>query len=158
MNDAQSLVLYSFFIIASLALGCVQEEPASVPDDAGADLNDSAESDTETTDGSSEESTDVAEIDTYNGEPIYEQLPFDDPNLVCCMIRELTSLCGELYQGGRRRCDQPVRREAGGYPDAQLELGGWEDTVIDGCPVWVLIDTRRATCRGALEGSGGSGW
>ena len=155
MNDAQSLVLYSFFIIASLALGCVQEAPASIPDDAGAELNDAAEPDTETTDGSSEESTDVAEMDTYNGEPIYEQLPFDDPNLVCCMIRELTSQCGSLYQGGRRRCDQPIRREAGGYPDARLDLDGWEDTVIDGCPVWVLIETRRGTCRGSLEGSGG---
>ncbi len=142
-------------IIASLALGCVQEEPASEPDDAGAELNDAAEPDTGATDSSSDESTDVAEVDTYNGEPIYEQLPFDDPNLVCCMIRELTSQCGSLYQGGRRRCDQPIRREAGGYPDARLDLGGWEDTVIDGCPVWVLIETRRGTCRGSLEGSGG---
>jgi hypothetical protein len=148
----------SALIIASLALGCVQEEPAPMPDDAGGELNDAAGSDTVANDGFSEVSTDVSEMDTYDGEPIYEQLPFDDPNLVCCMIRELTSQCGELYQGGRRRCDQPIRREAGGYPDARLDLGGWEDTVIDGCPVWVQTGSSFATCRGSLEGSGGAGW
>jgi hypothetical protein len=141
-----------------LATSCVQEEPATTPDDAGAELNDAAEPDTESTDGSSEESTDVVELDTYDGEPIYEQLPFDDPNLVCCLIRELTSQCGELYLGGRRRCDEPPRNEFGQATDATLDPRGWEDTVIDGCPVYVPTGSRFATCRGSIEGSGGAGW
>ena len=151
------LVLCNLFIIVSQALGCVQEEPASEPNDAGAELNDAAEPDTESTDGSSEEITDVAEMDTYNGEPIYEQLAFDDPNLVCCLIRELATLCGSLLPGGRRRCDEPARTWDGSFPDTILDPRGWEDTVIDGCPVYVLTDSRFGTCRGSIEGSGGSG-
>jgi hypothetical protein len=153
----RAIELVALLILGAAVSDCVQEEATSEPDDAGAELNDAAERDTEPTDGSSEESIDVAEMDTYNGEPIYEQLPFDDPNLVCCLIRELTSQCGSLAVGGRRRCSEPPLNRDGGYPDATLDPRGWQDTVIDGCPVYVPI-SRFATCRGSLEGSGGSGW
>lgn len=161
--------LCSLLLIGFRTTGCVQEESIEALDADASELDDAAERvdtdadvvaetevDAGTSDGSAEPPGDVIDMDIYDGEPIYEQLSYDDPNLVCCLIRELTSLCGALYPGGRRRCDEPPRSE-GGFDDATLDPRGWEDTVIDGCPVWRYTGSRFATCRGSIEGSGGSG-
>jgi hypothetical protein len=60
---AREMAICSVAILGRLAAGCVHD----APDDTGAELIDDAEPDTEDTDGSSGVSTDVAEMDTYNG-------------------------------------------------------------------------------------------
>jgi hypothetical protein len=129
--------LQTFLLVLLLgsASACVQEETVEPSADAS--------------------STDVAvdgandldagpQADAYNGEPIYEQLPEDDPNLVCCYIRQYTH-CSTTWFGGRRACDDnPI----GGIVAHQVrhDRGGIEDAIVDGCPVWVITDGNLTRC------------
>jgi hypothetical protein len=69
------------------------------------------------------------------GEPIFEVLDRDYPELTCC-YEPSTSFCGRLYVGGRRVCnDSP----AGSTGPSTANPYSHELRVVDGCPVNVAV-------------------
>jgi hypothetical protein len=112
---------YSVLITAVLhLLGCVVEESAD-PDAGSGDRSDAG-----------------------NVEPIYEVLPEDDPNLVCCWRQEV-SQCSRVCWGGRRPCHYPQSSCNADY-DTRLEASNRRDIIVNGCPVWEAIDAERTRC------------
>ncbi len=81
------------------------------------------------------------------GEPIYVQLPYDDPRLTCCRVHSLP-LCGQVYPGGRRPCDTSSLSAEGGNVTANPYE--YELRVIDGCPT--IVKVGEESCDSLLGG------
>jgi hypothetical protein len=141
-NTIRLLVVVAIFATAS---ACVQEETVEPSEDASS------------TDVAVDGANDLDSgppADVYNGEPIYEQLAEDDPNLVCCYIRQY-SHCSVTWFGGRRPCNEypasgPHRNQV------RHDRGGIEDTIVDGCPVWIITDDNVTFCEPPDSGSAGA--
>jgi hypothetical protein len=69
------------------------------------------------------------------GEPVFDVLPVDDPNLICCHSYDAQE-CGYIIYGGRRACNMPNSPPFGGAPANPL---GHELRVVDGCPVYIVV-------------------
>jgi hypothetical protein len=89
--------------------------------------------------------------DAGNVEPIYEVLPEDDPNLVCCWRQEVSD-CNRVCWGGRRPCHLPQSSCNADY-DTRLEANNRREVTVNGCPVWEAIDAERTRCIPADAGS-----
>ena len=89
--------------------------------------------------------------DAYNGEPIFEVLAEDNPNLVCCCVQSARQ-CDLIELGGRRSCRASVN-SCPGITHSRLEANNRRDIIVDGCPVWEVIDYEQTRCIPADAGS-----
>jgi len=83
------------------------------------------------------EETSPSSHEYVRGEPVFELLPTDDPNLICC-FRPRAGFCTRLEYGGRRPCDLNVNPPEG--IDDHMNPYGHELRVVNGCPVYIALD------------------
>jgi hypothetical protein len=82
--------------------------------------------------------------DAYNGEPIFEQLLENDPNWVCCCAQR-EDQCSNVVLGGRRDC-RASPESCGLLQHDRVEPDNRRDVIVDGCPVWEIIDHDLTWC------------
>ena len=87
--------------------------------------------------GDNVEESDVSSEGYVRGEPVFERLPTDDPNLICC-YRPRAGFCTRLEYGGRRPCDLSGNQPEG--IDDHMNPYGHELRVVNGCPVYIALD------------------
>jgi hypothetical protein len=86
--------------------------------------------------GDNAEDSDVSSEGYVRGEPVYDMLPADDPDVVCCYPYR-AGFCSRLDYGGRRPCDFTPLGDSG--DDDYMNPYGHELRVVDGCPTYVLV-------------------
>ena len=82
---------------------------------------------------------DVISEQYVRGEPVYELLPADRPDLICCE-EVWMGFCTYVNPGGRRACHEATTSTETGPNPYRYEL-----RVVDGCPVYVSLGNE--SCR-----------
>ena len=86
----------------------------------------------------------VGDVDAYDGEPIFEVLLENNPDWVCCCVQQ-EDHCSSVVVGGRRDC-RSSPSSCGAYRHERVEPDNRRDVIVDGCPVWEVIDHELTRC------------
>ena len=87
----------------------------------------------------------VVDVDAYDSEPIFEMLAENDPSLVCCCL-QIESQCSYVNFGGRRDCRASPYSGCMTASHSRVEANNRRDIIVDGCPVWEVIDPTLTQC------------